>query len=162
MLQLSAILGPDSTHLLWWQETIRAVIVFAVGLGFLRASGLRTFSRFSPLDTVVAIIIGSNLSRALTGNAPFVSTLIASLVFVLLHRLLAQAVLHIPGLSKLLKGRPKVLIENGVLQRDAMRAEAITSHDLEEAMRLRGFGDLSEVTSAVLERNGSISLRKSA
>ena len=40
MLQLSSIIGPDSTHLLLWQELIRAVIVFAVGLGFLRASGL--------------------------------------------------------------------------------------------------------------------------
>ena len=159
MLQLSCIIGPDSTHLLWWQETIRAVIVFGVGVGVLRASGLRTFSRFSPLDTVVAIIIGSNLSRALTGNAAFVATLVASLVFVLLHRLLAQAVLHVPALARLLKGEPKALIENGALRPDVMRAEAVTRHDLEEAMRLRGFGDLSEVRSAVLERNGNISLQ---
>jgi uncharacterized membrane protein YcaP (DUF421 family) len=43
-----------------------------------------------------------------------------------------------------------------------MQAEAITRHDLEEAMRLRGLTDLSEVKSAMLERNGAISLQKQA
>ncbi len=162
MVQLSTIIGPDSVHLLWWQETIRAAVLFAVGLAFLRTSGLRTFSRYSPLDTIVAIIIGSNLSRAITGNAPFVPTLIASFVLVLLHRLLAQSTLHSAFLAKLLKGAPKALVEGGVQRQDAMQAEAITRHDLEEAMRLRGLTDLSEVKSAMLERNGAISLQKQA
>jgi uncharacterized membrane protein YcaP (DUF421 family) len=43
-----------------------------------------------------------------------------------------------------------------------MQAEAITRHDLEQAMPLRGLTDLSEVKSAMLERNGAISLQMQA
>jgi len=39
-----------------------------------------------------------------------------------------------------------------------MQAEAIARHDLEEAMRLRGLTDLSDVKSAMLQRNGAIGL----
>ena len=77
----------------------------------------------------------------------------------LLHRVLCQAAFHFHPFGVLLKGRPKVLIESGVLQREAMRREAVTEHDLEEALRLRGLGGLEEVEHATLERNGSISLR---
>ncbi len=155
---IESVVGPDQSNLTWWQETDRAVIIFVIGLAMFRLSGLRTFSRFSPLDTVVTIIIGSNLSRALTGGVAFVPTLVASLAFVLLHRLLAQLAVKSRLLSWLLKGRPKALIVDGVLQPKVMRQEAITSHDLEEAARLRGLAGLQNVKSASLERNGSISL----
>ena len=157
---LHLIIGYDKTELSWWQETDRATVIFVLGLIMLRASGLRTFSRFSPLDTVVTIIIGSNLSRALTGSAPFVPTIVASFAFVLLHRALAQAVLHSRAVGRILKGEPRPLVVDGALQPDAMRKEAITPRDLEEALRLRGLSDLHQVRGATLERNGSISIRE--
>jgi uncharacterized membrane protein YcaP (DUF421 family) len=81
---------------------------------------------------------------------------------VLLHRVLASAALRSPWLGRLLKGAPKRLVVDGQLQDDALRSEAITRHDLEEAARLHGLKDLGEVGDAVLERNGSISLRPRA
>jgi uncharacterized membrane protein YcaP (DUF421 family) len=159
MEALQTLIGPDKSSLSWWQESDRAVIIFFAGLALIRLSGMRTFSRFSPLDTVVTVIIGSNLSRALTGNAPFLPTLAASLAFVVLHRMLAQLALHLPWLGVALKGSPKTLVVDGEPQARAMRQEAITAHDLEEALRLKGLARMDEVRSAVLERNGAISVR---
>jgi uncharacterized membrane protein YcaP (DUF421 family) len=158
MAFLDALIGPDKTQLLWWQETLQGLIIFAAGLLLIRASGLRTFSRFSPLDTVVTVLIGSNLSRAMTGSAPFVSTLLASLAIVVAHRALASAAFVSPGLNRLLNGSSRSLIVNGAPQPDALRSEAITPADLEEALRLRGKPATTAVRTATLERNGQISL----
>jgi uncharacterized membrane protein YcaP (DUF421 family) len=159
---LHALIGPDQTHLGWPQVTLRGLIVFAVGLGLIRASGLRTFSRYAPIDTVVTVLIGSNLSRAMTGSAPFVPTLAASLAIVAAHRVLASAALRSPWLNRLLKGEARPLVVGGQVQEAALRREAITRDDLCEAMRLRGLDDLGQVTSATLERNGQISLQKAS
>lgn len=158
MSLLFLMFGPDGGHLAWWQETLRVPLIFAAGLALIRVSGLRTFSRYSALDTVVTILIGSNLSRALTGNAPVLGTLVASLALVTLHRLLAQGALHSPAMARLLKGASKPLVEHGVSVARAMRAEAISEGDLQEAMRLRGLSELSASHHAILERNGQISI----
>ena len=153
------LIGPDHTQLLWWQELVRAGIIFVVGIVLIRASGLRTFSRYSPLDTIVAVVIGSNLSRAMTGSAPFLPTLTASLLIVAAHRLIAIACMHSKALGALVKGNAKPLIIAGQLDAAVLRKESITHDDLMEAIRLRGGVDLGDVSHASLERNGKISLR---
>jgi len=62
------------------QEAARAVIVFLAGWGMIRLFGRRAFGRWSALDIVVAIVVGSNLSRTLTGSAPLGGTLLATTV----------------------------------------------------------------------------------
>lgn len=53
----------------WWQETARALLVFSYGLALVRIAGRRIFGKWSALDIIVSVIVGSNLSRALTGSA---------------------------------------------------------------------------------------------
>jgi uncharacterized membrane protein YcaP (DUF421 family) len=89
-----ALIGPEDGSAEWWQLCVRAVILFAAGVAFVRIAGRRTFSQATALDIVVALVIGSNLSRAMTGKAPFLGALAASLVLVLLHRVLAMATLR--------------------------------------------------------------------
>ena len=59
------------------QMCARAFIVFLYGLLMLRLSGRRTFAQFSAVDMVISFIVGSALSRAMTGSAPFPSVLAA-------------------------------------------------------------------------------------
>jgi len=53
-------------------------VIFAFGLALVRLAGRRVFVRWAALDIVVAVVVGSNLSRALTGTAPLGGTLAAS------------------------------------------------------------------------------------
>ncbi|WP_051621993.1 DUF421 domain-containing protein [Acidocella facilis] len=82
-----ALVGDGATRILWWQMSLRAVIVLVYGLAAIRLLGRRAFGRQSPLDIVIviAIVIGSSLSRALTGNAKLIDTLVATTVFLLLY-----------------------------------------------------------------------------
>jgi uncharacterized membrane protein YcaP (DUF421 family) len=155
---LQLIIGPDNGEATWWQLSIRAVLLFGVGILFLRLAGRRTFSQATPLDIIVAIILGSNLSRAMTGKAPFVAALAATLVLVLLHRAVAMATLRWNWLASLVKSRPTVLIKNGVVDEAALRRHGLSEDDLEEGLRLEQQIKPSTVRLAVLEGGGRISV----
>ncbi|MBN9076695.1 MAG: hypothetical protein J0H84_10770 [Rhizobiales bacterium] len=40
-----ALIGEDERHILWWQMSIRAVLVFVFGLILIRLFGRRVFGR---------------------------------------------------------------------------------------------------------------------
>jgi uncharacterized membrane protein YcaP (DUF421 family) len=73
------------------QECARAALVFAYGLLLVRVAGRRVFGKWSALDIIVSIVVGSNLSRALTGDAPLWGTLAATTLLMALHWVLAHA-----------------------------------------------------------------------
>lgn len=157
---IHAVIGSDSRQLAWGQESARAVIVLLVGVALIRLSGKRSFSRETPLDIVIAIVIGSNLSRALTGSAPFFGTLVASSAMMLTYRLLAQACQRFPALSRFVKGEPVRLAADGVVDPKAMRAQAIGDSDLQEALRIKSIAGIEEARLVTLENNGQISVLK--
>jgi uncharacterized membrane protein YcaP (DUF421 family) len=154
------ILGRDGEPLSWLQMSARAVVVFAFGVVLVRVASKRAFGKWDALDIIVSIVIGSNLSRALTGNAPLLPTLAGSLTLVLLHGLVAHAAVLIRPLGPLLKGTASRLVTDGQVDEAALRRHGIGRHDLEEALRCSGVEDVAKVRAAYLERNGSISVVK--
>ena len=137
---------------------VRALLLFMVGIAFIRIAGRRTFAQYSPLDIIVALIVGSNLSRLMTGKAAFFPGLAATLFLVVLHRLVALASLRFGWLSWLVKARPITLIEKGKLDPRAMRRANMSEEDLCEAIRLEQVAEPSEVRLATLEASGRLSV----
>lgn len=140
------------------QLCFRAAILLGFGIVCVRIAGRRTFSHYSPLDIVVALIVGSNLSRVMTGKAAFFPTLAATLVLVVLHRLLALATLRWGWLSLLLKARPIRIIEEGEINDRALRRANLSREDLREALRMEQFDQPSEIERATLESSGKLSV----
>jgi uncharacterized membrane protein YcaP (DUF421 family) len=143
------------------QECARAIFIFFYGLVVLRISGRRTFARWSALDIVVSIIVGSSLSRAMTGSAPFLGTVAAVAVLVLLHLSLAYAVSRSSSLSRLVEGDSIVLAEDGAIDRRKLHRNLVSLSDLAEALRERGLSGLSALdrTQRVeLEPSGKITI----
>lgn len=140
------------------QLALRTIILFAFGILCIRIAGRRTFARYTPLDIIVALIVGSNISRAMTGNAAFWPAVTATLVLVLLHRLLAHASRHLGFLSVLVKARPLRIIEDGELDEAAMRRAEMSRPDVLEALRMKQVEHVSDVRLAVLEPGGKMSV----
>ncbi len=153
-----ALIGPDNGEASAAQLCARAAILFLVGIVYIRIAGRRTFSHATPLDIVVAIVVGSNLSRAMTGKAPFWPALAATLLLVVLHRVLAMLTLRWSWLAKFMKAEPVVLVRDGVEDREAMRRHGIGDMDLLEGLRLEQVERPEEVRLATLENNGRISV----
>jgi uncharacterized membrane protein YcaP (DUF421 family) len=155
---LRTLIGPDTGAASIGQLCIRAVLLFLFGVVCIRIAGRRTFSQITPLDIIVAIIIGSNISRAMTGKAPFLGGMAATLVVVVLHRLLAMATLRWGVLTHLFKGAPVTLVRDGVVDENALRKHAISPADLAEGLRMEQIERADGVRLATLEAGGKISV----
>ncbi len=158
MSSIYAVIGHGRADMTWWQECIRAPIIFFYGLVLIRFAGRRAFGRQSPLDIVLAVVIGSNLSRTLTANAPFFPTLASTAALVGIYWVTSHVVQFSACLEWLVKGRPALLMRDGRLDRRVARKQGVTESDLNEAVRTHGVGRLSDVDTAVLERNGNINV----
>jgi uncharacterized membrane protein YcaP (DUF421 family) len=142
------------------QLCARAGLIFAYGLMLVRVAGRRMFGRWSALDIIVSIMVGSNLSRALTGNAPLWGTLAATTLLVLLHWLLARAAAWSPALSRLIEGRSITLVRDGRIDERAMHLHGFTDADLREALRAAGIDRAEDARLLALEASGKVSVLK--
>jgi uncharacterized membrane protein YcaP (DUF421 family) len=157
---LTSLFGVEH-HVSFFQECARAVLIFFYGLVLLRISGRRTFGRWSALDIIVSIVVGSTLGRALTGNAPLPGTMAATAVLVGLHVLVAHAIARYRVLARLIEGESIVLAESGHLDEAARKNSMISRADLNEALRQRGIdgeAQIFRVETMRLEPSGEISI----
>jgi len=147
-----------TNHIEWWQELPRAFVVFVFGLILLRVSGRRVFARWSALDIIVSIIMGSCLSRALTGSAPLGGTLLAMILLAFLHWLLALTVARSARFARLVEGSAVVLGHSGAVLERELRQHNISATDIQEALRKQGVADVRETRQLTLEPSGNITV----
>ncbi|HTL66398.1 MAG TPA: YetF domain-containing protein [Lacunisphaera sp.] len=141
----------------WTQITARTIVVFIFGVILVPVADRRFLGRNAGFDVLLAIILGSVLSRGINGQAPFLQTLGASLLLVLLHRGIATIACRSPWFSKLTKGEAVLLVKNGRVDHEALRRCNISVDDLLENLRLNGGrAGPRGVAAAHLERNGRI------
>ncbi|AHM60491.1 hypothetical protein D770_11170 [Flammeovirgaceae bacterium 311] len=138
---------------------IRAVVVFAISVLYVRLGGKRIFNKNSAFDIVAAIMLGSILSRAITDSAPFIPTLVAGAILVITHRSLAYVSYRSDWFGDWIKGVSRTLVKDGKLLEDNMRKSHITEQDLMAAARTQSSLDsLDDIKEAYLERSGEISI----
>ena len=141
------------------QVAARAAVVYLLGLFLVRVGKSRFHGRASAIDIVLGFVLGSLLSRGITGSASISGTFVASAALVALHWAATAAACRSHGFGNLVKGRTKLLVEDGRLLHKAMSSSHISEHDIREAMRLAAnIDDLSQVKAAYKERSGLISI----
>ena len=151
----------DATELAFGQMAWRGFVVFSFAIVLVRMGARRLLAHAAGFDIMVAIVLGSVLSRAINGQAPFFPTLGVSVLLVALHHLLATLAFHSHWISERVKGRARILVRDGKINRDEMSHSKITMDDLDENLRLHGnVREISDVAEARLERNGAVSVVK--
>jgi uncharacterized membrane protein YcaP (DUF421 family) len=157
MLNLSNLLGhgEDLTPV---QMSLRAVIIFIVTLVLIRIGGVRIFGRRSSLDTIIVIVMGSVLARAIVGASPLLSTIAAATVMIITHRLFSRWCHSSERFEQLVKGKKTVLFTKGGINNLNLKKMGLTRSDLLESARLETKSEsFNEIDSAFLETNGRIS-----
>lgn len=157
MTTFRMLIGPDEGADAF-QLAFRAILLFAIGIIYIRIAGRRTFGQYTPLDILVALIVGSNISRIVTGKAAFFPALAATLVLVILHRVLAHASMRWKMVTWLVKAPAIRIIEKGKIDKDRMRRAELGREDLLEALRMKQIDDPAEVELATLEAGGKLSV----
>ena len=141
------------------QMAFRTILIYAATLAIVRVGSKRFLSQATAFDAIVAIMLGSIMSRAINGSAPFLPTLAAGIILVGLHWLIAAIAYSSDWFGTLVKGNPVLLIKDGDVQEKGLRETSVSAKDLEEALRIESHVTKPEgVQLAYLERNGGISV----
>lgn len=153
-------LGADSPAV--WQMALRAVVVYLAAIVLVRIGEKRFLGQYAALDAVLGFMLGSVLSRAITGSAAFFETILGgALALILLHWLFAIVSFRSDHFGNWVKGTTEVLVRDGEIDWDAMQNVHISKKDLFSALRDNAnLGDLERVKEARLERSGNISVVK--
>lgn len=153
------LLGPDgkATELTVLHISLRGFLVFVVGLAIVRIGDRRSLAEKTAFDAIFIVLIGSMLSRAINGTAPFFTTIAGAIAMMIIHRLFAFGAFKSHWFGKLIKGQPVTLVRNGEIDWEKMRQSLVSKHDLDEDLHLAKAEDVSMIRVARLERSGDIS-----
>lgn len=156
---IQSLIGLGNEDLNSGEMAIRAIITYALTIAIVRMGDKRLFGKGTAFDTVVAIMIGSIMSRAITGSSPLLATWVAGTMLIGVHWLIAFLTFHLDWFGPVVKGNPVLLVKDGEVKREGMREGSVSRHDLEQALRAQGAEpDPTGIKRAYLERDGSISV----
>lgn len=139
----------------------RAFILFFITLVLIRLSGMRTFGIKSAFDNIIVIMLGAVMSRAVAGASPFVPTVVAGLVIVLVHRLLAWLGFYNQRINHAIRGSFFNLYQNGTFNQDNLKSCNVTIEEVMEELRTTLHQNkLDNVSEINMERSGKLSIIK--
>jgi uncharacterized membrane protein YcaP (DUF421 family) len=121
--------------------------------------GKRQIAQLQPYEFAV-MLISSNLVTVPMSDlsTPLLWGILPIYVLLVLGLILSVLSLKSVFLRRLVCGKPRVLIERGIILTDALKAVRYTLNDLLEQLRSNDVFDMSEVYYAILETNGEISV----
>lgn len=119
----------------------------------------RTSGMLAGYDFVSLWLFGGLAAAPLINNKVNFNQSISAMVAVLLcHFVISRLAVRSPVVSKLITGKPVMLVENGKVLRRNMRRALVPSWMLMAELRCSGLSDLSQVDYAILESCGRISI----
>lgn len=136
----------------------RSVVIYIIGIALVRLGNKRFVGKMTAFDFIIAIIIGSLLSRAITEIELFLKVIPGCLLLILMHRLFSFLSAKHEHFGSLIKGKERIVVENGEILKDELYKSNLSEHDLIQSLRLNAqITDIGKVKIARLERNGDIS-----
>ena len=157
------ILGPDgkATELSVLQISLRGLVIFIAALAMVRIGDRRSLAEKTAFDAMFIVLLGSMLSRAINGTAPFFSTIAAGVALMFIHRACAFASYYSHFFGNLVKGTSVIVVQDGRVDWKALGRCLVSKHDFEEDLRLEAkTEDVGKIRVARVERGGDISFIK--
>ena len=140
----------------------RALLMYLILIWLIRSAKKRFLGQPTAFDMILVIMLGSIAARALTGGAPYFPCVLAMMVIIATHWLFSLIARDSRWFSGLIKGHPTILIREGRVDGNALRAAHMSRGDLDEELRQQGVDEPSKVAHARLERSGKLSVIKQA
>ena len=137
----------------------RTVVIYLILNIAIRLMGKRQIGELEISDFVTTLLISEIASLPVTDNSiPLSFAFIPIVTLIFLEISSSLLIVCIPRLKNLLTVRPTTLIRNGEFCQKAMRQSRISLDELVSEMRQKDITDISEVSYAILEQSGKISI----
>ena len=142
---------------------IRAVVVFLSVLVLLRISGKKQVGQMGATEFVAILLISNAVQNSMNGgDNSLIGGIWLAFVLIVLSWGISVLTYRSRFFSSLFEGTPRLLVHNGKLIQSHLHKERISLTELKTLFRKQGIHHLSEVKSAVLEADGTLSLTRFA
>ena len=142
-----------------WSWIWHTVVLYTVLISVIRLMGKRQIGQMEPSELVVAMMTADLAAAPIQDeNLSVIGAVIPIGVILLLEILLSTVSLHSIRMRKLLCGKPVILIENGKILQENLRATRVTLDELTGYLRQKDVLDIRTVQYAILETGGSLSV----
>ncbi|MGN0708147.1 MAG: DUF421 domain-containing protein [Faecalibacterium sp.] len=137
----------------------RTILIYLCVLFAMRLMGKRQLGELQPEELVSTILISNLASISIESEeVPVTASLIPLFLIAALEMFGSLLSFHSQKFFNLMSGRPKTVILNGEIDQNALRMLRLTTADLMEALRGKDVFDPRDVSYAVVETNGSLSV----
>lgn len=137
----------------------RTILIYLCVLFAMRLMGKRQLGELQPEELVSTILISNLASISIESEeVPVTASLIPLFLIAALEMFGSLLSFHSQKFFNLMSGRPKTVVLNGEIDQNALRMLRLTTADLMEALRGKDVFDLRDVSYAVVETNGSLSV----
>jgi len=124
-----------------------------------RFMGKREVGQLGIIDLIVSILIAELVSISINNiNESIMLSVIPIILLVLLQVMLAYGSLKFPKLRKIFDGSPSLIIKEGKIIFKEMLKQRYNLDDLLSQLREQNIKSIKEVSYAVLETNGKLSV----
>lgn len=143
------------------ENVVRGTVMYFVVLALMRITGQREAGGLSITDILLVVLVAEAAAPGLHGDSKSLADAIIMVSTILGWSIIIDAIAYrSPKLSRIIKSRPRPLIEDGELNRKVMRRELMTEPELMSQLRLHGVYEIRQVKRAFIEPNGMISVLK--
>jgi uncharacterized membrane protein YcaP (DUF421 family) len=140
---------------------LRTAIVYFVILIGIRLAGKREVGQMTPFDLALLLLISNAVQNAMTGpDTSVTGGIVAAATLLLINGAVTQFVWRNRKVRKFVEGTPTLLIRHGKIIDEHLAKEKVSADALTQALREHGVASISDVSVAVLEIDGSISVLK--
>lgn len=137
----------------------RAIFSLIVLFFITKLIGKKQVSELSLFDYVIGISIG-NFTAEMTMdlNSQYINGIVAIISFGVVSYLVSYITMKSISLRRFLIGIPTIIIEDEKISLQGLKKAKIDINDLLEQCRAQGYFDISEISYAVMEVNGKLSI----
>ncbi len=138
---------------------LKTLIIYVYLLLIMRLMGKREVGQLQTFELVVSMIIADVAAVPIYDEkASLLNVIISVGTLFLLHVIIAIINLKSIKGREILCGRPRILIEKGKIDEEALKKEFLTINELQERLREKDVFNLGEVEYVILETSGQISI----
>ncbi len=138
---------------------IRTIILYVFVTFAIRVMGKRQIGDMQPNELVITLLISEIVAIPLQDiSQPILSGVVAIFMLIVLEIVMSCLSLKSVKIRKFMSGNSVVIINNGIVDQNAMKNVRMTVLDLVEQLRGQNVFDISTVAFAVLEINGNLSV----
>ena len=140
---------------------LRTLIIYVIIITAMRLMGKKQLGELQPSELVSTILLSNLASIPIESpEIPLVSSILPLLLIVSLEILISALCTRFRGLANAISGRPKIIVRDGIIDQKILLQLRFTVDDLLASLRAKDIFDLRQVSLAIVETNGSISVYK--